>query len=111
VIVPHNGSAIPVLTGRLDIGHRAYKDCQDNIPKPPREYIRDLYYDTVGFHVPALMCTYQTAGPDRMLLGTDYPHIIGDIVRCVQDIGRMEIPEDERKMILGGNAEKLLKIE
>ena len=111
MIVPHNGSAVPVLTGRFNIGYRAYRDQQDNIPKPPGDYIKNLYCDTVGFHVPALMCTYQTAGPERMMLGTDSPHVIGDIVQCVQDIQRLEIPEDEKKMILGGNAQQFLGIE
>ncbi|HYU18038.1 MAG TPA: amidohydrolase family protein [Chloroflexota bacterium] len=72
--------------------------------------MRSLYFDTVGFHVPALMCTYQTVGPDKMMLGTDYPHVIGDIAECVQDIKRMQIPEEEKQMILGGNAQKFLGI-
>ena len=72
--------------------------------------MKRFYYDTVSFHRPALMCVYDTVGADHMVLGSDYPHVIGDISRSVSSIEEMEIPEGDKLKIFGENARQLLKL-
>ena len=108
-IEPHLGGAITVLIERWDHGYRENPDCRTRISKPPSEYIKKLYFDTVNFHKPALMCCYNSVGASQMVLGSDYPHIIGDIYRAVSTIQDMDISDEEKEMIFGGNVLKMLR--
>jgi aminocarboxymuconate-semialdehyde decarboxylase len=104
LILPHLGGTLPYLAGRLDIGYRAYPECRSNLPHPPSHYLRRLYYDTVSFHVPSLRCAIATAGADRLVLGTDYPHVIGDMEKAVASIEALPLGAAEKDAILGGTA-------
>jgi aminocarboxymuconate-semialdehyde decarboxylase len=110
MILPHLGGTLPFLMERLDMGYAAYAECKPNIPKPPSHYLKRFYYDTVSFSIPALMCTYLAVGADHMVMGSDYPHVIGDIDRCVTSIQELKITKQEKKKILGGNGKKILKL-
>ena len=45
-----------------------------------------------------------------MVLGSDYPHVIGDISRSVSSIEELNIPEEDKEKIFGENAKKILKL-
>jgi predicted TIM-barrel fold metal-dependent hydrolase len=47
----------------------------------------------------------------QVLAGSDYPHQIGSIPKMLESLKAMRVSEEERAMILGGNAKKLLGIE
>jgi len=108
-IVSHLGGAIPFLVERVQNCFEAYPECQVHTTKPAREYLKDFYYDTVSFHQPALMCAYDYFGADRMILGSDYPHVIGDIDEAVSTIEALPIAEEEKEKIFSGNLMKLMK--
>ena len=110
LILPHLGGTLPFLFERLDNGYRAYQECQPNITRPPSQYLKNLYYDTVSFYPPSLMCTYLAVGADHMVMGSDYPHVIGDISRSVSSITEMPIPQEEKEKIFGENGKKILKL-
>jgi len=110
LILPHSGGTIPFLLERINNGYRAFPDCRENITKLPGEYLKNFYYDTVSFHRPALMCTYQTFGADHMVLGSDYPHVIGDMGKAISSVEEMDIPIEEKEKIFGENGKKLLKL-
>ena len=110
LILPHLGGTLPFLFERIDAGYKSYAECQPFITKPPTHYLKNFYYDTVSFHAPALMCTYLAVGADHMVMGSDYPHVIGDITRSVSSILDLHIPQDEKEKILGGNAKRILKL-
>ncbi|HUJ13327.1 MAG TPA: amidohydrolase family protein, partial [Thermoanaerobaculia bacterium] len=73
----HLGGAIPYLVERLDRGFHAFKECRANIDRPPSEYLRKFYYDSVNFDPRALQLAIDFAGADHILAGSDYPHQIG----------------------------------
>jgi aminocarboxymuconate-semialdehyde decarboxylase len=110
LILPHLGGTLPFLFERIDAGYRSYVECQPHITKPPTQYLKKFYYDTVSFYTPALMCTYLAVGADHMVMGSDYPHVIGDITRSVSSILELNIPQEEKEKILGGNAKRILKL-
>lgn len=105
VLVGHLGGAIPYLAGRLDIGYRNYADCQ-GIDRPPSEYIKRLYLDTVSFHEPAMRCAIETVGADHIVFGSDYPHVIGDIPGAIRSV-EYTVPGEAAGAILGGTAARL----
>jgi aminocarboxymuconate-semialdehyde decarboxylase len=106
-VLSHLGGAIPYLAERLDRGYRAFKECRAHIAKPPSEYLKTWYYDTVNFDARALGLAIEFAGPRQVLAGSDYPHLIGSIKGMMESIGGLKLPDDNAKAILGGNARAL----
>jgi aminocarboxymuconate-semialdehyde decarboxylase len=107
-VLTHMGGAIPFLSERLDRGWRAFADCRRYIDKPPSEYLKTFYYDTVNFNPGAMRLVLDFAGPDRILAGSDYPHQIGSIPLMLETIEKLELSSEVKEKILGGNASSLL---
>ena len=107
LILSHLGGALPYLAGRLDWGYRDFADCSLNISSLPSEYMRRIYYDTaLSFYKPTMRCAYETAGSDRLVLGSDYPHSAGAPISIIEDIGWSQ--EDKEK-IYSGNILRIIK--
>src|SRR6516165_9545032 len=109
-VLSHLGGAIPYLAERLDRGYEAFADCRKNINRPPSSYLKSFYFDTVNFDPRAIELAVAFAGASQILAGSDYPHQIGSIPKMLESLKAMRVTEEERKMILGGNAAKLLGI-
>ena len=109
-VLTHMGGAIPYLAERLDRGYRAFADCRRNIGRPPSEYLRTFYYDSVNFNASAMRLALDFAGEDRILAGSDYPHQIGSIPLMLDTLRTLDVPDRVREKILGGNAAKLLAL-
>jgi 6-methylsalicylate decarboxylase len=117
IIVPHLGGVLPFLVQRVDdlVRHsvgRQPPGAQAPVTEgPPSRYYRRLWYDTVNSHPAALRCACESFGADRLLLGTDYPYVMGPswapLVRYVEESG---LPRADIDGILGGNAQKLLGV-
>ncbi len=107
-IVSHLGGAIPYLAERVQNCYEAYPECQEHISSPAMDYLKQFYYDTVSFFGPALMCAYSFAGAGRLILGSDYPHVIGDIGEAITSIEDLEIPLGEKEKIYSGNILRLI---
>ena len=107
-VLSHLGGAVPYLAERLDRGYRAFPECRANITRPPSEYLKEWYYDTVNFDPGALRLAIEFAGADHLLAGSDYPHAIGSIRSMLDSIAALELSDGERAAILGGNASRLL---
>jgi aminocarboxymuconate-semialdehyde decarboxylase len=108
-VLCHLGGTIPYLVERLDRGFEAFKECRANISKPPSEYLKTFYYDTVNFNPRALELATAFAGVDHILAGSDYPHQIGSIPKMLESIGAMDISDADKSLILAGNAAALLE--
>ncbi len=109
-VLTHLGGAIPYLAERLDRGHRAFKECRVNIQKPPSEYLKKFYFDTVNFNTDALKLAIAFAGADHLVAGSDYAHQIGSPKLMLESIRALDISESDRAGILGGNAARILKL-
>lgn len=107
-VLCHLGGAIPYLAERLDRGYCAFKECREHIRKPPSEYLKRFYYDTVNFDTRALKLAIEFAGADHLVAGSDYPHQIGSLKQMISSIAMLDISEEERSGILSGNAARLL---
>jgi aminocarboxymuconate-semialdehyde decarboxylase len=109
-VLCHMGGAIPYLAERLDRGYEAFADCRANIDRPPSAYLKQFYYDTVNFDPNCIRLAIDFAGADHILAGSDYPHQIGSIPKMLQALRGLDIPEAERRGILGENAARVLKL-
>ena len=106
-VLSHLGGAIPYLAERLDRGFYAFQECRANIERPPSEYLKQFYYDTVNFDGNALQLAIRFAGADHILAGSDYPHQIGSIPSMLESIRGLTIAESDRAKILHENAARL----
>jgi aminocarboxymuconate-semialdehyde decarboxylase len=109
-VLGHLGGAIPYIAERLDRGFHAFRECRANIRKPPSEYLKQFYYDTVNFDVRALQHAFQFAGARHLLAGSDYPHQIGSLPFMLDSIRGLAISEEDRAAIFGQNASRLLRL-
>jgi aminocarboxymuconate-semialdehyde decarboxylase len=107
-VLTHMGGALPYLAERCDRGYEAFADCRQNISKPPTEYFKQFYYDTVNFNPDAIEFAIKFAGADHILAGSDYPHQIGSIPKMLSSLSTIDVSEEQRRKILGGNAAGLL---
>ena len=75
----------------------------------PSAYLKNLYFDTLVYDVETLDFLRRKVGADHLLLGTDFPYILGDW-ECVDKVEALPCSDAEKQAILEGNASKLLKI-
>jgi aminocarboxymuconate-semialdehyde decarboxylase len=105
IVIAHGGGFLPHNFGRLDRNFRNRPGTASNISKPPSEYLRSFYLDTCVYDPAVLAVLLERVGPDRLLLGTDYP--VGD-VDPLEIVRRAGASENELAAIAGGNAARLL---
>ena len=108
-ILCHCGSTIPYVIGRINRGAGLGSEGTAEIgDRPPSEYFKRVYLDTVCYHQPSIMLAYATSGLDQLLYGSDYPY--GPIAPTVVDVEGLEIPQEEKAAIMSENARRLLKL-
>jgi aminocarboxymuconate-semialdehyde decarboxylase len=107
-IIGHLGGAIPYLMERMDNGFRDFAECRVKIDMLPSVYLKRLYYDTVSFSPYTLKMVRDMVGADHMVMGSDYPHLLGSIDRAVPSIEALEIESEEKDRIYSGTALSIL---
>jgi len=107
-IIGHAGGTVPFLMERMDSGWRDFAETKVKIDQPPSFYLKKLYYDTVTFSQHNLRMLRDMVGTDHMLMGSDYPHLLGSIEKAVTSIETMPIPEAEKAHVFSGTARSIL---
>src|SRR5947209_20251318 len=107
-IAAHLGGAVPYLMVRLDNGWRDFVECRAKIDELPNIYLKRLYYDTVNFNPHMLTMVRNMMGADHLVMGSDYPHLLGSIDRAVSSIKALGIPAEEKRRIFEGTALSIL---
>jgi aminocarboxymuconate-semialdehyde decarboxylase len=107
-IVAHLGGAVPYLMERLDNGWRDFVECRAKIDELPSTYLKRLYYDSVNFNPHMLRMARNMVGADHLVMGSDYPHLLGSIDRAVSSIQSLDIPDDEKQQIFSRTALSIL---
>jgi aminocarboxymuconate-semialdehyde decarboxylase len=106
----HGGGSFAFLLGRLDNAWHhhpvAHGDCQH----PPSHYLNRFYADSAVFDQGALQFLVKTMGTDQVMLGSDYPFPLGE-ERVGSMIRQSNLPQNTKSKLLGGNAERFLKLE
>jgi aminocarboxymuconate-semialdehyde decarboxylase len=108
ILVVHGGGYLPAYAGRIDHAWRAREDVRAYLPRPPGDYLRRFFFDTMVFEPDQLRYLIDRYGADHVLLGTDYPYDMGE-EDPLDLIGRVPgLDQDQIDLISGGNAARLL---
>jgi aminocarboxymuconate-semialdehyde decarboxylase len=125
IITHHCGGMIPYFAGRAEtlwaqLGSRSAEgdeaDVLKKLQKPPIEYFKMFYGDTVlGGAAAPLACGLAFFGADRVVFASDCPFdpeggpmFIREGIRSIEDL---KLPEVDRRKIYFGNALRLLRME
>jgi aminocarboxymuconate-semialdehyde decarboxylase len=109
-IFTHLGGTVPFVFHRLDNYANQFPECREHIQAKPSEIVRRLNFDTVTTHPPALKCAVETLGPDRLLFGTDYPHVPGGLEVFVKTLESAGMSPAELDAVGSSNARRLLRL-
>jgi aminocarboxymuconate-semialdehyde decarboxylase len=110
ICLAHGGGDTCFGAGRLDRGWQVRSEARVNLSKPPSKYVGKFYYDCLTHSESALRFIIDTAGADRVFLGSDWPYDMG-IDSPVEWVNSLEsLTQDEKVAILWKNLERLLGI-
>jgi aminocarboxymuconate-semialdehyde decarboxylase len=111
----HGGGSFPGTIGRIDHGFHARPDlCQTQTKVSPRGWMRDgarpgaFYVDSLVHDAGALRMLVDVVGPERIMLGSDYPFPLGEerpgeLILSIKDVSR----EVQERMLRGTAVEFL----
>lgn len=100
----HGGGSFAFLLGRADNAWKHRDIVRKDCPRPPSEYARRLNVDCIVFDQGALRLLVDVMGPERVMLGSDYPFPLGEqtIGALVRGADFLTAAQQER--VLRGNA-------
>jgi aminocarboxymuconate-semialdehyde decarboxylase len=107
VCLVHGGGFVPYQAGRWAHGWQVRPEPKVNLKQSPQPWIERFYYDTILHSKESLAFLVGSAGPKRVLLGSDYPYDMGT-GECVRQVRALSIPEADKATVLGGEACELL---
>lgn len=105
VLAAHGGGYLPTTLGRSDHAWRVRPEAR-GCAESPSSYLKKLYFDSL-VHSPAeLRALVAAAGPEQVLLGSDYPFDMGS-ERPVAEVLEARLPGEDQARVLAGNAAAL----
>ena len=105
-MLSHLGGALPALVGRIGDGDRVFRS-----PQTKSRYFKMMYLDGASFYKPALRCALDFWGPDKILLGSDYPYgWVDELSRCIKVMEQFDLEGNEIEMVLNRNATRILRL-
>jgi aminocarboxymuconate-semialdehyde decarboxylase len=107
VLLAHGGGALLAVRGRMRHAHAFQPQARARLRESPEDSIRRFRFDTLTHDDALLRALIDFAGPDHVLLGSDYPFDMGD-ARHVDSVRRLALAPEVEAAILAGNAERLL---
>src|ERR1700682_5061569 len=108
ICLPHAGGVLPILVGRIDQGWKV-RDELKHLPHAPSTYLQRFTYDTITHSKSIMEFVINQVGSERVMVGSDYCFTMG-YDRPVQFLDQVDLTSVQRRMILAGNAERLLKL-
>jgi aminocarboxymuconate-semialdehyde decarboxylase len=113
IVTHHMGAMLPYFSRRVE--QNVIWALKGKLPHPIQKYWPSLWGDTaVDGTSAAYPCGYAFFGPDHLMYGSDYPfgNDSGEdfIKSNLEGVKAMKIPKTALNKILGGNAQRLLKI-
>ena len=110
ICAAHGGGYLPSYIGRSDHGF-AVRPEAGKIKHKPSEYLKRMYFDSVVYTAEGLRHLIEEVGATQVLVGTDFPFDMGAYDPHVHVAAVPGLTEQERDLILGGNAARLLGLD
>jgi len=110
IVLAHSGGFTPWICGRWRHGFdaRGQEARAHGATESFDTYFDRLYFDTLIHDGPALRWLIERVGPDRIMLGTDYPATMGNWDQAGEIRKLDALTAEEKAKILSGNARRLL---
>jgi aminocarboxymuconate-semialdehyde decarboxylase len=105
VLAAHGGGYLPPALGRSDHAWRVRPDAH-GCAQPPSSYLQRLYFDSLVHSPGELRALVAAAGPEQVLLGSDYPFDMGSDLP-VDEVLEARLPAEDEARVLAGNAAAL----
>lgn len=109
LVAAHAGATLPYLAGRLDRVYETTQRARAKISKPPTEYLKHIYYDSVCYTQDALEMCIRIGGSDKVLYGSDYPYNFGDMKGILTRVNALK-DDGVRDAVRGDNAKRIFGI-
>lgn len=111
IVGAHGGGFLASYIGRFDHCNQVQPPCQ-KMKRTPGEYLRgpQLYFDSAVYSAQNLRNVVTATGASQVVIGTDFgfPMVSTTPVDTVLQTPGLSV--EEQRMILGGNAARLLKM-
>jgi aminocarboxymuconate-semialdehyde decarboxylase len=106
ILAAHGGGYLPTHIGRSDHAWWVRPDAR-GCAREPSSYLKRLWFDSLVHSPSELRALIRAVGPDRVLLGSDFPFDMGttDPLAALKAAG---LSEPDFHAIRGGNAADLL---
>jgi aminocarboxymuconate-semialdehyde decarboxylase len=108
LLAVHGGGYAAAYSGRMDHAWGARSDSRGSLPQPPMDYLRRVWFDTVVFTPHQLEYLVRVFGPDRIVMGTDYPFDMADSDPLGHIASVESFDAATRAALAGDNAKRLL---
>ncbi len=108
LVCPHVGGTLPYLIGRLDHQTQVLKRGAENIKRPPSEYLKQVWLDTVSPIALAIRYGIDFAGEDRMLYASDHPWVDPKMITGL--VKSLKLPASMETKIFTTNARRLFRL-
>jgi aminocarboxymuconate-semialdehyde decarboxylase len=107
LMVAHAGGVLPYLAGRMDACVAGDEHSPVRLRHEPSWYLQLLYFDAIGYQLPALSLLITLVGVDRIMFGTDHPFFPPHVANAELDAAAWHSPMVHRSVLasLGGGAE------
>jgi aminocarboxymuconate-semialdehyde decarboxylase len=106
----HGGGSFAFLLGRLENACTHQELARGVSQFAPSHYLNRVYVDSAVFEERTLQFLVEIMGPDRVILGSDYPFPLGE-----ERIGRLvrnsKLPPETKAKLLSSNANKFLGLQ
>ena len=108
LVLLHGGGYLPFYSSRADHTWEVRPETRVHIPdRPPSDYMKTFYYDTMVFQPLYLRHLVEVVGADRVMLGTDFPFDMGETDPVALIHSTDGLTDTEREGIKGANAAAL----
>jgi predicted TIM-barrel fold metal-dependent hydrolase len=113
------GGGVSMLVMRLDIpytdppppaGPPGSGASPPPLPRPPSSYLANVYVDTCSFKTATIAFDADLLGSEHVLFGTDSPPLLAPFETAIDPVRALDLDEQARADILGGNALRILGI-
>ena len=105
VIIAHGGGYLPHYMGRMDRNVTNMPDSARHLTRKPSDYLRHFHYDSCVYDPTVLKALLGIVGPERIVMGSDYPVGELDPVGWLEKAGLAGV---DLAAVAGVNAARLL---
>ena len=107
ILAAHGGGLLPSYAGRIDHAWGARRDAGTVLKEAPSRSLARVHFDSVVFTTHQLEYLVRLYGPERIVMGTDYPYDMAEY-DPVQLVTTAELSDEAMALVGGGNALRLL---